>query len=408
MTSIFFILRFAIRWIAIAGLAGGMLDGILRLQHGEWIGLVVVGIGFFALVTAFSHVRRVALSTERVDLEALANRHRRRIEIPLPAHEAFAMLEAAVRELPMVETVDAAADSLQVKARVQRVDPYTGSKKVTARPIAQRNQVMATVEPGERSSSVSLVCQTEGGALADWFTLDHGTNLENIDALTRALTRRIAERRRGEETAVRATASDKELAEARLSMLHAQVEPHFLYNTLASAQLLTRSDPARADLMLGHLITYLRNSLPRSEDGMTTVGEELDRTQAYLEIMKIRMGERLVLNVQVPESARAVPLPTMMLQTLAENAIKHGLEPVPGGGNLWIFARERDGQLGVTVADDGRGFSDEQAGTGIGLRNLRERLKLAYGDAASFSIVANFPRGVAATITVPARVAQHA
>ena len=242
----------------------------------------------------------------------------------------------------------------------------------------------------------------------NWFSLDHGTNLENIDALTRALTRRIAERRRGEENAARATASDKELAEARLSMLHAQVEPHFLYNTLASAQLLTRSDPARADLMLGHLITYLRNSLPRNEDGMSTVGEELDRTQAYLEIMKIRMGERLVLNVQVPESARAVPLPTMMLQTLAENAIKHGLEPVPGGGNLWIFARERDGQLGITVADDGRGFSDEQSGTGIGLRNLRERLKLAYGDAAAFSIVANFPRGVAATLTVPARVAQHA
>jgi LytS/YehU family sensor histidine kinase len=301
----------------------------------------------------------------------------------------------------MVETVDAAADSLQVKARVQRVDPYTGSKKVTARPIAQRNQVMATVEPGERSSSVSLVCQTEGGALADWFTLDHGTNLENIDALTRALTRRIAERRRGEETAVRATASDKELAEARLSMLHAQVEPHFLYNTLASAQLLTRSDPARADLMLGHLVTYLRNSLPRNEDGMTTVGEELDRTQAYLEIMKIRMGERLALQVQVPDALKTVPLPPMMLQTLAENAIKHGLEPLAEGGNVWISARVAGDKASVTVADDGRGFSEDGGGTGIGLRNVRERLRLAYGGGASLSIVANFPKGVAATLTVP-------
>ena len=160
-----------------------------------------------------------------------------------------------------------------------------------------------------------------------------------------------------------------------LSLLHAQVEPHFLYNTLASAQLLTRSDPSRADHMLGHLIAYLRNSLPRSESGMSTLGEELERTQAYLEIMKIRMGERLVLQIEVPDTVLLAPLPPMMLQTLVENAIKHGLEPVPGGRHLWIFAREREGQVAITVADDGRGFSDEGAGTGIGLRNLRERLR---------------------------------
>src|SRR5206468_5650284 len=125
--------------------------------------------------------------------------------------------------------------------RVRRVDPYIASKK-GGRPQAHRNQVLATVAPGERTSSVTLICQPEGGALVDWFAVDHGSNLENMDALTRALTRRLDDRRKGEETAARASATDKELAEARLSMLHAQVEPHFLYNTLASAQLLTRSD----------------------------------------------------------------------------------------------------------------------------------------------------------------------
>ena len=93
----------------------------------------------------------------------------------------------------------------------------------------------------------------------------------------------------------------------------------------------------------------------------------------------------------MPEALESVPLPPMMLQTLVENAIKHGLEPLPGGGTVWILAREAGDKVAVTVADDGRGFSEDGGGTGIGLKNVRERLRLAYGDAASFTIVANFP-----------------
>jgi len=204
-----------------------------------------------------------------------------------------------------------------------------------------------------------------------------------------------------EEALARDNATEKELTVAKLALLHAQVEPHFLYNTLASAQVLTRSDPAKADQMLGSLIAYLRHSLPRAERSLSTLGEELELTRAYLDILKIRMGERLTLQLQVPDAVKAVPIPSMMLQTLAENAIKHGLEPLPGGGTIWIFARVAGDKVSVTVADDGRGFSEDSAGTGIGLRNVRERLQLAYGDAASLSLGANFPRGVAATITVP-------
>jgi sensor histidine kinase YesM len=134
---------------------------------------------------------------------------------------------------------------------------------------------------------------------------------------------------------------------------------------------------------------------------MSTLGEELERAQAYLEILRIRMGERLKMQIQVPATLNGAPMPPMMLQTLVENAIKHGLEPVPGGGTVWIIAREVDGKVAVTVADDGRGFSEDGGGTGIGLKNVRERLRLLYGDAASFTIVANFPKGVAATMTIP-------
>jgi LytS/YehU family sensor histidine kinase len=289
------------------------------------------------------------------------------------------------------------------------MDPYLssrqGARKLGGPGGARRNLVIATIMPGDETSSLTLVCHPEGAAWVDAFVLDDGSNLENAEAITRALMHRIAERRKGEKRQATETATDKELAVARLSLLHAQVEPHFLYNTLASAQVLTRTDPAKAEQMLGHLIQYLRHSLPRAEESMSTLGEELTRARAYLEILRIRMGERLRLEIQVPEALRATPMPPMMLQTLVENAIKHGLEPIPGGGTVWITARESDGKVSVSVADDGRGFSEGTSGTGIGLKNVRERLRLAYADAAHFSIASNFPKGVNATLVIPAQAA---
>ena len=405
MKAFFFVIRHAFRWFA---LIGAIL--IIWKESGgpgrEWVFMVAILVPTtFALVNAFSHVQRVRLIAGRADATTLGSRHRRQIEMPFPADEAFEMVDAAVRELPYVDAVESARDSLQLRARVRRMDPYMSGKK-GPRPSrgaqgARRNQVLATVTPGDRTASLTLICEPEGGAWVDWFMVDDGTNLENIEAITRALTRRVAERRKGEEAMVRQTSTEKELTVAKLSLLHAQVEPHFLYNTLASAQVLTRTDPMRADQMLGYLIAYLRDSLPRTEESPSTLGEELERTHAYLEILRIRMGDRLRVQIEVPEALKTVPVPPMMLQTLVENAIKHGLEPVPGGGTIWIIARESDGRVAITVADDGRGFSEEGGGTGIGLKNVRERLRLAYADNASFTIVANFPRGVAATITVP-------
>jgi signal transduction histidine kinase len=406
MKSFFFIARHALRWGAVAGVAAGILsETIFRHRDTSVLGLLVAGAVLIAIVRAYSHVHRVQLISSRPDLASLGSRHRRQVEIPFAADEAFAMVDAAIRELPYVENVESAHDSLQARARVRRMDPYLRSKH-GAKPLhgasgARRNLVFATITPGDDTSSLTLVCEPEGGAWVDWFMVDDGTNLENAEAITRALMHRIAEKRKGEKREARETATDKELAVAKLSLLHAQVEPHFLYNTLASAQVLTRTDAAKADRMLGHLIEYLRHSLPRAEDSMSTLGEELTRARAYLEILRIRMGPRLKLEIQVPEALRSTTMPPMMLQTLVENAIKHGLEPLPGGGTVWIMARESDGRVSVSVADDGRGFGTDTSGTGIGLRNVRERLRLAYGDEASFSIVSNFPKGVSATLVIP-------
>jgi signal transduction histidine kinase len=407
MSSFSFVFRLLVAWIL--GLVVVMLfwKGLFGRAHGLFFFLSAIAL-IWMIVTAISHVNRVRLIAGRADAASLANRHRRQIEVPFPAEQAFALVDAAIRELPGVEGVESARDSLRVFARVPRPDPYPGGK--TAKPkksvlerlgIAPGNQVLATVAPREGTATVTLICEPERLGWLDWFLVDHGTNLENAEAVARAITRRVTEQRKGEEATVQETAAQKELAVAKLGLLHAQVEPHFLYNTLASAQLLVRSDPAKADEMLGNLIAYLRNSLPRAEESISTLGEELERVRAYLDILRIRMGERLKLQLQVPDALKGVPMPPMMLQTLVENAIKHGLEPEPGGGTVWIIARAVDGKVAVTVADDGRGFSTEGGGTAIGLKNVRERLRLAYGDAASFAIVANYPKGVAATITVP-------
>ena len=414
MTSLFFILRITLATMLTYIIATAILvENFLRYLFGHTEGFFVsVGalLAGAVITNAFSHVRRVRLIAGAVNPGTLSSRQRRQIEIPFEAGEAFDMIDAAIRELPGSEVVESARDSLQVQARVRRAAPYTHTGLPRMRMLGflepRPNQILATVTPNGEAGSVTLICEPARNAWTDWFLVDHGSNLENAEAVTRAITRRVAQRRRGEQAEARQTVTEKELTVAKLSLLHAQVEPHFLYNTLASAQLLTRSDPVRADEMLGNLILYLRHSLPRTEQAMSTLGTELERARAYLDILKIRMGARLNLQIEVPQYLRQVELPPMMLQTLVENAIKHGLEPKSGGGTVWIMARSGNGTVIVTVADDGKGFSDDGGGTGIGLRNVRERLRLTYGHAAAFAIVANFPDGVTATITVPDSTAQ--
>lgn len=410
MSTLFFILRLTLAWCVVFVALLILWNGGLNLPEFPVVLLWFVTLAF-VIPAGFSHVHRVRMIAGDATAEHLRNRQRRQVEVPFPASEAFDLVEGALRELPRAEILESARDSLRVRAAVRRQEPWGGDKVRRFDPVewldrklgGDRDLVNATVRPNDATSGITLVCEPESAPWTDWLRVDHGSNLENTEAVLNAITRRVAQHRRDEQNYTRDTASARELSEAKLSLLHAQVEPHFLYNTLASAQLLTRSDPARADAMLGHLIAYLRHSLPRNLQQQSTLGEELERASAYLEILKIRMGARLATQVDVPEALRATAFPSMMLQTLVENAIKHGLEPKPGGGTIWILAKAVDGRVAVTVADDGRGFSDEGGGTGIGLRNVRERLRLTYGGEASFLIGANFPTGVAATVTVPAR-----
>lgn len=404
MSGSFYLLRLYFAWLLLL-IGVMMLYTALFHKSVGWIVFVWLVAMIFVTASAVSQVRRVRLTNGTVNAATLANRQRRLIEMPLRSDEAFAILDATIRELPHVEDVQSARDSLQVRAKVRRIEPYGKRASFLMKMLGwfgtARNQIFATLTPHGSTGTVNLVCEPESGAWLDWFTADGATNLENAEAITRAISRRIAEVRRGEEVVTRETATEKELAVAKLKLLHAQVEPHFLYNTLGSAKYLVRSDPARAEEIIDNLILYLRHSLPRVDDAASTLGAELERARAYLDIMRIRMGDRLRMHLSVPEALLVTPFPTMMLQTLVENSIKHGLEPKTGGGTIWILAVDKGDRVAVTVADDGIGLAAKTGGSGVGLRNVRERLHLAYGSAASLDLAANFPAGAAATITLP-------
>ena len=195
---------------------------------------------------------------------------------------------------------------------------------------------------------------------------------------------------------------DRQMTEARLQSLRAQVEPHFLFNTLANVQQLYRTEPDRGRKMLANFIAYLRTALPPMRHDETTLRHEVDLARAYLDVLQVRMGERLKSSFDVPEELAGLPFPPLALSTLTENAIKHGLNPLPEGGAIEVAARIVGRQLKVSVADTGAGFRGSD-GTGTGVANLRARLAALYGDAASLEFEANAPRGIRATIAVPLR-----
>ncbi len=198
----------------------------------------------------------------------------------------------------------------------------------------------------------------------------------------------------------------RQVVEARMAAMQAQVEPHFLFNTLASIDHLIETDAPRASKMQRNLISLLRASMPTMREANAQesrdLGRELAVIKPYLEILKVRMEERLMTEIAVPDGLLSAEFPSMMLQSLVENAIKHGLEPKPEGGLLRVVAEIVHGQLVVTVSDTGLGFGKAAtAGTGVGLANIRERLQLLYGQRASLSITENAPSGTRVSISLP-------
>jgi two-component sensor histidine kinase len=202
--------------------------------------------------------------------------------------------------------------------------------------------------------------------------------------------------------------AEKRASEAQLRLLQAQMEPHFLFNTLANVQSLIDHEPQLAKQMLESFTDYLRATLEQLRREDSTVAQELALAESYLRLLATRMDERLRFTVQADERARSAVLPTLLLQPLVENAIHHGLEPQVAGGTVQLSARLQGQALVLEVRDDGAGpqaqprraSTARAAGAGVALDNLRERLQQRYGNRARFELTALSP-GTLARITLP-------
>ncbi|MGA8033225.1 MAG: histidine kinase [Casimicrobiaceae bacterium] len=194
------------------------------------------------------------------------------------------------------------------------------------------------------------------------------------------------------------------LVRTQLQLLRLQIEPHFLFNTLATIRRLQETQPEEGTRLLRHLIRYLQSTMPASVR-RTALGDELDLVESYLAIIAMRMPGRLAVHLDVPEALRGCECPPLTLATLVENAVKHGITPLPEGGAIAVRARLDGDVLEIAVTDTGVGISaaptSASGGTGMGLANIRARLRALYGNAATLSITGNVPRGLRAVIRLP-------
>jgi glucose-6-phosphate-specific signal transduction histidine kinase len=195
---------------------------------------------------------------------------------------------------------------------------------------------------------------------------------------------------------------ERQALDARLHLMQAQVAPHFLFNTLANVQALVDAGSPQASAVLRSLIAYLRAAVPRLHEPATTLVRELELVQAYLELMHMRMPDRLQFALRVDEAARTLRCPPMTLLTLVENAVRHGIDPSEDGGRIEIDVERRADRCVIRVADTGVGLQHAGDGLGTGLTTLRERLRLSFGGDAQLRLIGQEPHGVCAELDFPA------
>ncbi len=305
----------------------------------------------------------------------------RAVGLGLAGLGAFSLAERRPRRLP----ASVARWVLQVLAVGVVMIPANVILTILEAPEGSRPFWTSTERQGEFGVSLGLAL-----LIAPWTAL--AALIRQKDALARHQATAFALQRTNLERAA---------LHARLQLMQAQVTPHFLFNTLANVQALVEIGSPRASAMLDSLIAYLRAAVPSLGDTMSTLDEEMRLTQAYLELMHMRMPDRLQFALDADPACRALRCPPMTVLTLVENAVKHGIDPSEIGGRIDVQVRRTGVSCRIRVADNGVGLRQAAAGgTGTGLATLRQRLLLAFGDA-TLNVAARHPRGVVVELAFP-------
>lgn len=268
----------------------------------------------------------------------------------------------------------------------------------------RRLAVLSITLPGSVAIGLTLAFAISGvGSWSDIYVMRSmtiGLFFGLIGVITFLLSERI-EMEKQQRQMAQSESARREI-EANLKLLQAQIEPHFLFNTLANVGSLIDTDPALAKQLLERLNDWLRVALVRARSDSAILGDELDMLENYLQILKVRFGERLRWLIDVPGDIRLTSFPPMLLQPLVENAVRHGIEPKIGGGEIFIRARIENGKLHCEVRDDGVGIQVADSG-GAGLVNVRERLATLFGEQGRLSLHNGAHGGTVATLELPAK-----
>jgi len=374
--------------IGMSALKPQLVGGIV-LALTAWLVLLSSGI-------ARSFLARLGDQGQALSADAMASTVTRRIDAPFNSITTFDLCTDALSGLALGAALGYAGPPAFFH------DPFKGRIVLGRwRPLALGRHVEVRV-----SSDLGPGCRIDVRSSAGlaWFAIQQGQSLEAAETVCAQLRQHLERRAAALEAARRKQELERTSLQARLSALQAQVEPHFLFNTLANLKYLIRTDQQAAQDMLDHLVGYLQNALPDMRSVSSTLGRELDLVSDYLAVMGIRMGRRLRFGVDVDDALRGLPFPPAMLISLVENAVKHGLERASRPGMIRIGATcERKGNdelLSVSVVDDGVGLT-EQAGQGTGLANIVERLLLLYGRQAGLVVEPGDVSGTRAVLTVP-------
>ena len=268
---------------------------------------------------------------------------------------------------------------------------------------ALRLAALAILLPLSVAVGMSLAFAIAGGSWNDgmtWITMQIGLFFGLIGTVAVLLSRQV-ELEASQRQSLQVESEKREM-EAQLKMLQAQIEPHFLFNTLANVGGLIDDDPILAKQLMERLNDWLRVALVRARSDNATLGDELEMLENYLQIIKVRFGDRLRWQIEVPEPLCKVNFPPMLLQPLVENAVRHGIEPKLGGGEIRIVAVVESERLRIEVSDTGDGLPDEAGAEGAGLANVRARLATLFGRKGRLSLSSNAGAGVTAILELPA------